>query len=317
VVLFTSADGLTAFAAGDGTQLWTGPRISGPGISHPPDLFIADDLVCCLDAESGAFQWTFTAGARVDSPPTLHHGLVLFGCRDGWVCCLRAADGVTCWRFRAAPEDRHILAFDQLESPWPVPGSVLVLDGVAYVAAGWSSFLDSGVHLYGLKPQTGEVLYHTCVEGPWPDVHNEVGRPFAPQKRGHSTFPNKPPTDRVAGNEKVECPYFPLRPRTRWSDVVSVCVTGLSSLAGLTSLQCGVVMMAGTSVESRLDNLESQVLRLQEELRSIRRENRDWRRTIGAFTDDDGMQELLKEAMRLREADREDTRPQTDGDCES
>jgi outer membrane protein assembly factor BamB len=103
---------------------------------------------------------------------------VLFGCRDGWVYCLRATDGELRWRFRAAPEDRRIVAFGQVESPWPVPGSVLLLDGVAYVAAGRSSFLDGGVYLYGLKPETGELLYQTCVKGPWPDVQKDVGRPF-------------------------------------------------------------------------------------------------------------------------------------------
>lgn len=144
-------------------------------------LYVAEvdaQRICCLDAQSGAMGWTFTAGSRVDSPPTLHEGLVLFGCRDGWVYCLRAADGELVWRFRAAPEDRRIVAFDRVESPWPVPGSVLVLDGVAYVAAGRSSFLDGGIHLCGLKPSTGELLYQTCAEGPWPDVNQDVGRPF-------------------------------------------------------------------------------------------------------------------------------------------
>ena len=31
--------------------------------------------------------------ARIDSPPTVHQGAVLFGCCDGWVYSLRAADG--------------------------------------------------------------------------------------------------------------------------------------------------------------------------------------------------------------------------------
>jgi hypothetical protein len=31
---------------------------------------------------------------------------------------------------------------------------------------------------------------------------------------------------------------------------------------------------------------------------------KDWRRTIGMFTDNPGMKELFAEAMRLREADR-------------
>jgi outer membrane protein assembly factor BamB len=45
VVLFTAADGLTAFSAEDGHKLWTGPKVSGPGITHPPDLFVAAGLV--------------------------------------------------------------------------------------------------------------------------------------------------------------------------------------------------------------------------------------------------------------------------------
>lgn len=69
--------------------------------------------------------------------------------------------------------------------------------------------------------------------------------------------------------------------------------------------------MASSSVEARLENLESQVSELQEELRSIRSAKKDWRRTIGAFTDDTGMQDLLHEAMRLREADREKARSQS------
>ncbi len=168
----------TALEAAWQTEL--GGRITPP-VTAGGKLYVARvdaHRVCCLDAASGRIAWTFTAGGRVDSPPTVHDGLALFGCRDGWVYCLRADDGELVWRFRAAPQDRRIVAFDQVESPWPVPGNVLVLDGVAYVCAGRSSFLDGGVHLLGLKPQTGELLYQTCVAGPWPDVHQEVGRPF-------------------------------------------------------------------------------------------------------------------------------------------
>jgi len=161
-------------------QAELGGKISPPVIAHGK-VFVAQvnqHAVSCLDIDGGKVQWTFTAGARVDSPPTVHNGMVLFGCRDGWVYSVRATDGELCWRFRAAPDDRRIVAFDQIESPWPVPGSVLVLDDVAYVAAGRSSYLDGGVYLYGLKPDTGALLYQTCVDGPWPDVHEEVGRPF-------------------------------------------------------------------------------------------------------------------------------------------
>ncbi len=134
--------------------------------------------VHALTASDGRKLWSFTAGARVDTPPTVHEGTVLFGSRDGWVYCLRAEDGALAWRFRAAPEERRIVAFEQVESPWPVPGSVLVQRGTAYVAAGRSSFLDGGVYLYGLDPKTGEVRCQNQVVGPWPDPEDQTGRPF-------------------------------------------------------------------------------------------------------------------------------------------
>jgi hypothetical protein len=62
------------------------------------------------------------------------------------------------------------------------------------------------------------------------------------------------------------------------------------------------------SVEERLERLEAGLVRLQEEVRSVRRAPKDWRRTIGAFTDDAAMLDILREAMRLREQDRKKTR---------
>jgi outer membrane protein assembly factor BamB len=113
--------------------------------------------VHALDAQSGKALWSFTAGGRVDSPPTLYRGLVLFGSRDGRVYCLRASDGQLAWRFLAAPRAMNAVAFEQVESLWPVHGSVLIHDDVAYAAAGRSSYLDGGIVLYGLEPQTGKV----------------------------------------------------------------------------------------------------------------------------------------------------------------
>ena len=63
--------------------------------------------------------------------------------------------------------------------------------------------------------------------------------------------------------------------------------------------------MTALTLEQRVNALEAQVARLQDELRAAEaRRSKDWRRTIGAFTDDEGMQEILRDAMRLREADR-------------
>ena len=126
--------------------------------------------VVAFQARTGTKQWSFTAGARVDGPPTIHRGLVLFGSRDGRVYCLRASDGALVWRLRAAPYERRIAAFGQLESSWPVPGSVLVHDGKIWFAAGRSSELDGGLQVYAVTPTTGEVtwqsrLHHTDFHG--------------------------------------------------------------------------------------------------------------------------------------------------------
>jgi len=133
----------------------------------------------CLDAADGQEVWSVTAGGRIDSAPTVHDGRVQFGCRDGSVYCLRASDGELVWRFRAAPDQRQVVSYGQLESVWPVHGSVLVQEGVVYFAAGRSSFLDGGILVYGLDAKTGKVLYDHVLEGPWPDVMKDTGRPFA------------------------------------------------------------------------------------------------------------------------------------------
>ena len=144
--------------------------------TRPSALVIADGKVFvsaidahtlyALDAATGTVVWDYVAGGRVDSPPTWHRGLVLFGSRDGWVHCLRASDGALAWRFKDLP-DRLIGAFGQLESAWPVCGSILVHKNVAYFAAGRSSFLDGGIFLYGLNPQTGQVVHSRRVYGPF------------------------------------------------------------------------------------------------------------------------------------------------------
>jgi outer membrane protein assembly factor BamB len=131
-----------------------------------------------LNAADGRILWTFTAGGRIDSPPSVYRGRIMFGCRDGRVYCLRATDGLLAWRFRAAPYARRIMAFGQLESPWPVSGSLLIVRDRIYFAAGRSSFLDGGVHLYALAPETGEVLRHHLFDGPWDDIEREAGAPY-------------------------------------------------------------------------------------------------------------------------------------------
>jgi outer membrane protein assembly factor BamB len=117
-----------------------------------------------LDAGDGTTLWQFTAGGRIDSPPTIDRGRVLFGCADGRVYCLRASDGALAWRFLAAPAERYHVAYEQVESVWPLHGSVLVQGGVLYCTAGRSMFLDGGLRLLRLDPETGAKLSETVLD---------------------------------------------------------------------------------------------------------------------------------------------------------
>jgi len=121
-----------------------------------------------LDMATGKLLWQFTADGRIDSPPTIYRGMVLFGAKDGRVYCLREGDGQLVWRFLAAPYDRRIACFDQIESTWPVHGSVLVHNDVAYFTAGRSTYLDGGIRIYGLEPATGRILHKGTMDGPSP-----------------------------------------------------------------------------------------------------------------------------------------------------
>ena len=137
--------------------------------------------VHALSAADGKSAWSYTAGARVDSPPTIHQGLAIFGSADGRVYCLRASDGALAWRFDAAPRPRRVFAFGQLESPWPVPGSVLVHGGKCWFAAGRLSYLDGGIRLYALDPTTGQVARRQVIYSADP----KTGK-MAPVTNGHS-----------------------------------------------------------------------------------------------------------------------------------
>lgn len=124
-----------------------------------------------LDEKTGDLKWSYTTGGRVDSPPTYWQGRVVFGSADGWVYCLRANDGALIWRYRAAPQDQRVMAFEQVESVWPVHGSVLIQDGTATFVAGRSTFLDGGLRLIKLDVASGKKL----MEKIWDNIDPETG----------------------------------------------------------------------------------------------------------------------------------------------
>lgn len=127
-----------------------------------------------LDSEQGKTKWKFTAGARIDSPPSVHRGRVSFGCADGWVYCLDAKDGALAWRYRAAPLDRRTMAFEQLESVWPVHGSVLIRNDIIYCVAGRSNFLDGGLRLLRIQLADGKKVSENIMDETNPATGNNL-----------------------------------------------------------------------------------------------------------------------------------------------
>ncbi|MDA1015523.1 MAG: PQQ-binding-like beta-propeller repeat protein [Planctomycetota bacterium] len=148
---------------------WTfknGGSVSAPVVAGGLAFVAATDehRLFAYDAATGEIRWTFTAGGRLDCPPTIHEGMCLFGSRDGHIYCVRAADGELAWRFLAAPVDRRVPAYGQLESPWPVVGGVLVYDGLAYCVAGRHTGADGGLFVSAVQPQTGKLVWSGQVE---------------------------------------------------------------------------------------------------------------------------------------------------------
>lgn len=117
-----------------------------------------------LDEMSGRQVWAFTVGARIDSSPTWDRGRLLFGSADGAVYCLDAKEGLLAWRFEAAPEPMRIVSYNQVESLWPVHGTVLVSDGKAIVMSGRTPYLDGGIVIYELNVDDGTVLRKKIID---------------------------------------------------------------------------------------------------------------------------------------------------------
>jgi outer membrane protein assembly factor BamB len=154
-----------------GWQRELGGRLTSPVVADKRVYLASTDAhtLHALDAATGEPLWQSTFSGRIDSPPTIHEGLVLCGCRDGSVHALRAEDGTLVWRFLASPEQRLIVSRGQLESVWPVSGSVLVVNNRVYFAAGRSSYLDGGIRFYGLDPHTGRKVIDTVLSTRNPD----------------------------------------------------------------------------------------------------------------------------------------------------
>ena len=111
--------------------------------------------VIAIESTTGKQRWTFQAGGKVDSPPTLAQGMAVFGCDDGAIYALRLNDGKLIWRFMAAPTNGLALQHGHISSAYAVPGSVLIIgDTVAAVAGNHTDL--GGLHVWTLSLKTGK-----------------------------------------------------------------------------------------------------------------------------------------------------------------
>ena len=160
--------------------------LSAPVIARGTCLIASIDThtVHALDSVTGRAKWEFTASGRIDSPPSIHQEHVVFGTRDGWVYCLDIEDGALIWRFLAAPRDERTVVYEQVESNWPVHGSVLIQGNEVHCIAGRSMFLDGGVRYLRLDVDTGRLISETVMN----DLHPETGEKLD----DNITWPNLP-----------------------------------------------------------------------------------------------------------------------------
>ncbi|MBL7188198.1 MAG: PQQ-binding-like beta-propeller repeat protein [Phycisphaerae bacterium] len=191
-------------------EKWTadiGGKLSGLVVAQNKLLVSAVDrqIIYCLDAANGNELWKFFPGGPVDSPPTVCGPMAIFGCRNGYVYALCVSDGELVWRFRAAPLERRTVVRDRLESVWPVHGSVLVVKDTVYFAAGYTSYLDGGIRLYGLDAATGDVKYGTTLSsdgasknGGMPDVLISDGQSITMRMRSYDLSLNETKRPRPA-----------------------------------------------------------------------------------------------------------------------
>ena len=115
-------------------------------------------------ARTGKELWSFVSESRVVLPPTFYGRMVLFGSEDGYVYCLRSEDGALIWRYQAAPAQRRVCVFGQIESHFPVTCGVLVKNGSVYFTAGRHADLNNGLTGYKLDAYTGQLCWKKMME---------------------------------------------------------------------------------------------------------------------------------------------------------
>ena len=113
-----------------------------------------EHTINCLNADTGATNWSFFTDGPVRMAPTVQDGKVYAGSDDGSVYCLNATDATLIWKHTPAGTTNYLVANDgTFISPYAIRSSVAVDQGVAYFTSGF--FPHEGVFLCAVDAATG------------------------------------------------------------------------------------------------------------------------------------------------------------------
>lgn len=106
----------------------------------------------------GEAVWNFIAGGRIGyrEPIQFDDERIYFASHDGYIYAVNHADGTLAWRTLAAPADKRMVAFGQLESAWPL-FNVYLHEGKVYACAGRHQELDGGLSFCAVDANSGAI----------------------------------------------------------------------------------------------------------------------------------------------------------------
>ncbi len=136
------------------------PATAGNAVIVPSTV---TDGVTAFDAEDGHQLWSFTTDGPVRLAPAVWNDRVFVASDDGYLYCLDAAGGHLLWKFRGGPSGRKVLGNGRLISTWPARGGPVVADGTVYFAAGVWPFM--GIFIHALDANSGEVVWTNDGDG--------------------------------------------------------------------------------------------------------------------------------------------------------
>ncbi|MEI6232947.1 MAG: PQQ-binding-like beta-propeller repeat protein [Planctomycetota bacterium] len=134
--------------------------VTGVSVAEGVAVFALTDRqeIIAIDPATGKERWRASVEGRIDSQPTIAQGIVFAGTRSGFLYAFNRDSGERIWTFRAAPRRQQIVVNGQLESLWPLFGTVTVDAEGVWAVAGRHNDCDGGLWWWRLDAATGKAL---------------------------------------------------------------------------------------------------------------------------------------------------------------